>query len=111
MNNHKFTYPIGSKILTFPTIAITIGELGDVIYVIAQTSAPLSYDGFGTLSLLETYGPGNEIFRIVLIREEQFNWQFGRYASGMHTPEPFPGETNDVAEHLWKRLTTAQEQA
>ena len=63
-------------------------------YTFGTTSAPESYDGFGTLSLGEE--PDG---RLVAIRMEHLNWQAGRYASGLHrfrptSPAPATAETS-----------------
>jgi hypothetical protein len=52
-------------------------------YVFAYTSAPASYDGFGTLSVSVD---GDE--RLVAIETQYLNWQASRYASGLHRFRP-----------------------
>ena len=81
------------------TVAID-GET--VTYLVAQTTAPRAYDGFGTLSLADTYGPSGESVRVVLIREEHFAWQNGRYNSGLFYATHF--DKQHIADELWKRL-------
>jgi hypothetical protein len=61
-------------------------------YTFGFTTAPESYDGFGTLSLGVEAGE-----RLVAIRTEYLNWQASRYGSGLHrfrpaTPAPVSGE-------------------
>jgi hypothetical protein len=52
-------------------------------YTVGYTTAPVDYDGFGTLSL------GVEASeRVVAIRTEHLNWQASRYASGLHRFRP-----------------------
>jgi hypothetical protein len=59
-------------------ITINLGD-GDIHFHIRETDAPHAYDGFGTMSIMES-----KPVRIVLIRAEHLNWQEMRYASGMH---------------------------
>lgn len=91
----------------FPSVSIALD--GDtVVYRVAITTAPAAYDGFGTISLVETYdGEGKEA-RIVLIRDEHFVWQTMRYSSGCHTASPFDKE--GVVEWLWKRISSGTAQ-
>ena len=52
-------------------------------YVVGYTTAPESFDGFGTLSVSVEGGE-----RLVAIRKEHLNWQAARYASGIHRFRP-----------------------
>ena len=89
-----------NDILDKITVAID-GE--SVTYFVAITTAPRAYDGFGTLSLRDTYNDDGKEARIVLIREEHFAWQNnGRYNSGGYYATHFDKE--HIAEELWKRL-------
>ena len=50
------------------------------------TTAPVDYDGFGTVTLKSPAGcteRGREV-RLVLTPPEHVNWQRARYQSGMH---------------------------
>jgi hypothetical protein len=88
-----------NNILDTITVAID-GE--SVLYFVAQTTAPIAYDGFGTISVLETYGGSGESVRVVLIRDEHFNWQNARYNSGLFYATHF--DKKHIAQELWKRL-------
>jgi hypothetical protein len=90
------------------TITVAIDDQ-PVTYFVAQTTAPKAYDGFGTINVFETYGDtGNERnVRIVLIREEHFNWQNGRYNSGLYYATHYDKE--NIAQELWKRLAGQSE--
>jgi hypothetical protein len=83
-----------NNILDTITVAID-GE--SVLYFVAQTTAPIAYDGFGTISVFETSN-----VRVVLIREEHFNWQNGRYNSGLYYATHYP--KTEIVQELWKRL-------
>lgn len=56
-------------------------------YILAMTSAPESYDGFGTFTVREI-GPNefkpNDMDRIVMIQEGMLEWQKNRNASGLY---------------------------
>jgi hypothetical protein len=87
-----------------PTIRVRIGngEDNEVLYHIRQTRAPKAYDGFGTIELQDV---GGDIGRFVLIRDEHFNWQSGRYSSGMFAcAAPDAIDAEDVKKVLWQRL-------
>jgi hypothetical protein len=93
-------------VATVTTIDIQIG--GDrVVFVVAATTAPKSYDGFGTFTLAEI-GTEDNPQRLVLIREEHLQWQTTRYGSDGATEagwfDWFHPEHIDVAPVLWKRL-------
>jgi hypothetical protein len=55
-----------------------------MIYVIRYTTAPKSYDGFGTIDCGVIARDGEKDVRWVKIQEEHLAWQESRYASGMH---------------------------
>lgn len=65
--------------------------------LLATTTAPANYDGFGTLTLAPNplMGPQG---RLVLIHPEHLEWQIRRYASGNYFggPVPFPSEPEDT---------------
>jgi hypothetical protein len=90
-----------NNILDTITVAID-GEM--VLYFVAQTTAPIAYDGFGTINVFESwmYGGSGETVRVVLIRDEHFNWQTGRYNSGLYYATYYPKE--HIAQELWKRI-------
>jgi hypothetical protein len=85
-------------------IVVSINE-HTVRYRAYVTDAPGDYDGFGTLAVIE-----NEEFRIVLIREENLDWQWGRYSSGLHIIEKIADSfashftATDISKELWERL-------
>jgi len=84
------------------TVSVTIGNDNPVVYHIRQTRAPLAYDGFGTIELMNA---GGEFGRIVLIRDEHFQWQTSRYASGMFAcVEPDHIDAGDIQQILWHRI-------
>lgn len=95
--NNTFTFASGQNILTFETIKVQLGD-EPVNYVLGQTTAPQAYDGFGTISVLKT-----QDVRIVLVREEHFTWQNGRYNSGMFYLTPYENR-DGVIQHLWARF-------
>ena len=66
---------------------------------VRETDAPKEYDGFGTFAVAEY-----DDKRVVLIRDEHYNWQYGRYGSGLHSCTETNFDMADVAELLWKRL-------
>lgn len=66
-------------------------------YTLCLTDAPCAYDGFGTLLVVDyeqrvTVGdathpwprPARGPARLVAIRDEHFDYQTGRYGSGLH---------------------------
>ena len=80
---------------TAPRIEVLIGTPEDgatpwhVIYYAVCTSAPVDYDGFGTITLLPDYyfsDTGKEC-RLVLIEKDHLQWQTMRYRSGVHRVE------------------------
>ena len=83
------------------TIDITVdGDAAQrVEYLAFKTDAPKSYDGFGTLNLLDC---GSR--RVVLIQREHFLWQQARYASGLHLFEPLECTPGALQEIIWQRI-------
>lgn len=73
---------------------------------VRQTDAPAEYDGFGTFAVAQ-YDDDNRTQRIVLIRDEHYNWQSARYGSGLHSCKETQHDMADVAEILWRRLRGA----
>ena len=73
-------------------IQIKIGELVLADYVLARTTAPESYDGFGTFTVNETY-LGDRKARLILINDRHLDWQIQRNLSGLH-----PTEIEETAE-------------
>lgn len=59
------------------------------------TTAPIEYDGFSTRTVAEVAGrdkSSGKVYRQVEIKDEHFEWQTSRYASGMHaahSPDSF----------------------
>jgi hypothetical protein len=87
-------------------IVIRIGDEDTVLFHARVTDAPPVYDGFGTFTVAEWSGEGKNEARLVLIRDEHFEWQTHRYASGMHTPTlPEYFNRKAIAEVLWHRIT------
>jgi hypothetical protein len=80
------------------TIAIGSGT-EPVTYHVMDTTAPVDYDGFGTFTITEF-----EDVRTVLIRDEHYQWQTGRYGSGMKTCQPTIHDIGAIQQALWKRL-------
>ena len=95
---------------------ITVGIDGEAVtYFIAQTTAPRAYDGFGTFTIYsydfdeDGRAVSKDGFRMVLIREEHFEWQNGRYNSGLfYAIRPEDVDKQDVVKALWKRFLTAE---
>jgi hypothetical protein len=98
---------------------ITIAINGDTVtYVLAATTAPKEYDGFGTFTLTTIDADVNgraardgKALRVVLIRQEHLQWQTMRYHSGNEgwatvadRFDYFDPEYFDVAPLLWTRL-------
>jgi hypothetical protein len=87
---------------------IQLGSQINLNYVVAVTTAPKAYDGFGTITLAPAY-LGDRDARLVLIREEHCNWQRGRYSSGMYSCCTEDGvshyDESMLTEELYKRLT------
>ena len=81
-------------------------------YVLAATTAPPAYDGFGTFTVKDELDVvGDKPLRVVLIREEHLRWQFSRYSSGLfayaatkHRFDSFDPEYFDIMPLLWTRL-------
>jgi hypothetical protein len=91
------------------TINIKLGSDFNATYLVAATTAPKAYDGFGTIDLGGpiTLGDNHEA-RIVLVREEHAQWQRSRYGSGGHCCSEDAVSYLDeatVVEELYKRLS------
>lgn len=87
---------LGSMELKTPAITVAIAqEIGSKLaalqiqytaldlskdYVVVDTNAPETYDGFGTLTLF-TRDDGS---REVAVERRHLNWQAGRYRSGLY---------------------------
>lgn len=67
-------------------------------YILVETTAPVSYDGFGTFTIYKE-NPAS-LTRQVLIDSEYLNWQESRYMSGGHSI---------LNKRLWKRITGAND--
>ncbi len=82
-------------------ISVTIDSCTKT-YVMAETTAPSEYDGFGTFTI-HAIGPK----RWVLIEEEHLSWQTQRYASGLHGHTICDGQhlLKAAVARLWARLT------
>jgi hypothetical protein len=86
------------------TIEVRIEPLVTCYYVV-QTSAPIDYDGFGTIELSSWTGDLGKVTRIVLVRGEHLEWQTCRYSSGnAYSSVPEYCDLDDVEQELWKRL-------
>jgi hypothetical protein len=67
-----------------PQIKIQIGTSMDAIYIPICTSAPESYDGFGTLTIVHETDLNDKPIRYCIVRQEHFEWQTMRWHSGGH---------------------------
>lgn len=90
---------------------IRLGNKKPITYNVIVTTAPRSYDGFGTFTIHEDYIQVNgKQARLVAIKEEHFNYQTGRYQSGMHTASDemldFMADENDedVLQAIYERI-------
>jgi hypothetical protein len=81
-----------------PEITVTIND-ETVRYYARQTDAPKDYDGFGTVELADFAGE-----RLVLIREEHYQWQTARYSSGLHGTDETSQPISAVTGELWKKI-------
>jgi len=75
------------------TFKISIGDT-EQNYILCTTTAPKSYDGFGTIEL--TTGA----VRNVLIQEKHFTWQSSRYYSGLKSCN-----IKEIDKHINRYLT------
>ena len=83
----------------FPSIKWPTG--GRPPRLLAVTSAPAQYDGFGTVAVAATHEANSLMTpagRVVAIDPEHYEWQARRYLSGMYccVPLPFPELPSDV---------------
>ena len=74
-------------------------------YILAETDAPIRYDGFGTLTIYEGARPlpgdTTKTIRYVLVQEDHLDWQEARYRSGLHT---FEVPETDLSGYAQKEL-------
>lgn len=87
------------------SINISIGGNEPTLWHVRNTDAPTDYDGFGTFTIADC---GDT--RVVLIRDEHYNWQTARYGSGMHSCTETNLDMADVSAALWKRLQGKDQQ-
>lgn len=81
----------------------------EATYILAETDAPVRYDGFGTLTIYEGTRDGKPI-RYVLIQEDHLDWQEARYRSGLHSFEvPDADLTGYAQKALHDRMTSWKE--
>ena len=87
-----------------------IVQIGDARkdYVVALTSAPKAYDGFGTLELMQDCFEKGQ--RLILIAEPTLEWQKGRNGSGMYATITESDDLDELLEReivstLWDRVT------
>ena len=86
-----------------PKITVTIGSFTQT-YIICWTTAPAGYDGFGTITVYDDESSPNN--RLVLIATEHFEWQTGRYRSGMYSvTEPDSCEVHEAERRAIERFT------
>ena len=91
------------------TFKIQIGTF-EREYVLWETSAPPTFDGFGAFTVRESGVQAMKTYsRVVLVPVESMAWQEARYCSGLHAP--VVREMDDlvkgyITEQLIKRLTT-----
>lgn len=88
---------------------ITLGAILDSDFRLVRTTAPAAYDGFGTIHLRDSY-LNDRPARLVLIDAKSWDWQTGRYSSGMHgfEVEELGGTgmftERDIVEIIWGRV-------
>ena len=81
-------------------LSVRIGDRA-LTYHLYETTAPSTYDGFGTRTL---YGDDGET-RYVLVVAEHREWQTMRYASGLYAARPSDAVTaDDVGDRLWRAM-------
>ena len=79
-------------------------------YILAETNAPIAYDGFGTLEIYSSApaagSDGKDPSRYVLCDVDHVVWQEGRYRSGLHTFEiPDEDISSWAQDNLFQRMT------
>lgn len=90
-------------------IPIKLGDT-EINYVLCLTSAPQSYDGFGTFALqdYDRHPMEKDVrtpHRVVLVREEHLQWQMDRNGSGMHRTEEIDWITQaQLRDLLYERM-------
>jgi hypothetical protein len=90
------------------TLKVTVGHISKT-YIVKETNAPESYDGFGTITINDLSKT-----RIVLIEEDNFDWQSSRYYSGTYALANIEADgytTRDAANELYARLVQSREVA
>ena len=74
------------------SLGVYVRDVTD-LYTFFETSAPVDYDGFGTITvaelkpeegLLNQWGSRKKVCRLVAVRKDAVNWQTMRYASGCY---------------------------
>jgi hypothetical protein len=92
----------GTETLETHSIIVQIGNDEAVLYHLRQTRAPKDYDGFGTIELADA---GGEYGRLVLIRDQHYDWQSSRYSSGFFAcAVPVEFDRGDAQSFLWERI-------
>lgn len=94
-------------------------------YVAVETTAPPSYDGFGTTTIksvpVEEGAIGGTrwvVHRLVLVEKPMLTWQVERYASGLHLAESetermptyFTWFPSLIEQELYDRMTQGGDQ-
>jgi hypothetical protein len=88
-----------------PPLMVTIGEHFKAQYRCVTTTAPVDYDGFGTLSL----SVDRTNARLVLIQEEHFDWQTFRYSACTYKVEACDKKRlPEVEDNLTRRFLEAK---
>ena len=80
------------------------------VFIIRQTNAPQSYDGFGTISLVDCGDPDDKAnyIRLVAIRPDHLEWQEGRYGSGMNNVTDPIIDARGLRETIFNKLSPKQ---
>jgi hypothetical protein len=79
----------------------------EISTIIAFTTAPKSYDGFGseTIEWVPYQNPKGERYRKVAIPTLAYDWQQDRYWSGCHRPRSEQEFEQMVSSDLVRRIT------
>jgi hypothetical protein len=82
-------------------------------FIAVMTTAPASYDGFGTFYLGARYqedgpgpyivGAGQVIERLVLVEKENYDWQVTRYFSGSNNTYDYGTGEGDASRASMRR--------
>jgi hypothetical protein len=99
----KTTAVTGSSNASSKLVHLEIGNLVDVTFYALDTDAPRDYDGFGTIEVAD-YSYEKHVNRTVLVRDEYYDWQTMRYASGMHVFAATEHDVKHIEAELWKRV-------